>query len=70
MIVDFHLGEVLRLKKPHPCGDDRWEIVRLGADIGLRCLGCRHRVLLARRDVERQLKERLEREVDINPGLP
>lgn len=70
MVVDFRLGEVIRLKKPHPCGEDRWEIVRLGADIGLRCLGCRHRVLLERRDVERRLNQRFELEVDINRSLP
>ena len=49
------LGDVLRLKKPHPCGSHEWTVVRLGADIGLRCSGCDRRVLLPRREVERRL---------------
>ncbi len=52
----FFLGDVVRLRKPHPCGSFEWTVVRLGADIGLRCLGCQHKVLLTRRDLERRLK--------------
>ena len=59
MVVDFHMGEILRLRKPHPCGEDRWQVVRLGADIGLVCMGCQHRVLMERRTLERQLKARI-----------
>lgn len=55
MPVDFRVGDVIRLRKPHPCGSYDWTVVRIGADIGLRCLKCGHRVLLARRDVERRL---------------
>lgn len=68
MVVDFHLGDVLKLRKAHPCGEDRWEVVRLGADIGLRCLKCRHRVLLERRAVERRLKARVAK-VDTTSSL-
>jgi len=50
------MGDVVRLRKPHPCGGFEWEIVRLGADIGLRCGTCRHRVLLERRVLERRLR--------------
>ena len=50
------MGDVVRLRKPHPCGGFEWEVVRLGADIGLRCRGCRRRVLLERRTLERRLK--------------
>lgn len=56
MVVEFHLGDVVRLRKPHPCGGDTWTVVRLGADIGLQCLTCQHRVLLERRLVERRLR--------------
>lgn len=56
MVVDFRLGDVVRLRKPHPCGGYEWRVVRLGADIGLRCLKCQHRVLLARSELERRLK--------------
>jgi hypothetical protein len=56
MLTDFQLGDVVRLRKPHPCGGYDWEIVRLGADIGLKCQTCQHRVLLTRRELERRLK--------------
>ena len=55
MPVDFHIGDVIRLRKPHPCGGSDWSVVRIGADIGLRCTTCAHRVMLPRSDVERRL---------------
>ena len=54
--VEYRLGDVLRLRKPHPCGGYEWQIVRLGADLGLECLTCRRRVLLERREVEKRTK--------------
>ena len=54
--MDIRLGDVVRLRKPHPCGSDTWRVVRLGADIGLRCQGCDHRVLLPRSATERRIK--------------
>jgi hypothetical protein len=59
--IDFRIGDVIRLRKPHPCGGYDWTVVRIGADIGLRCLKCNHRVLLVRREVERRLKTFLAR---------
>lgn len=56
MYVEVHLGDRVRLRKKHPCGSDEWEVVRLGADIGLVCCGCRRRILLARGDFNKQLK--------------
>ena len=56
MYVELHLGDVVRLRKKHPCGSDEWEVVRLGADIGLVCRGCRRRILLPRGDFNKQLK--------------
>ena len=50
------LDDVVRLRKPHPCGSFEWTVVRLGADIGLRCHGCGHKVLLPRRTLEKRLK--------------
>lgn len=50
------LDDVVRLRKPHPCGSYEWTVVRLGADIGLRCHGCGHKVLLPRRTLEKRLK--------------
>ncbi len=54
--LEVGLGDIVRLKKPHPCGSYEWEVVRLGADIGLRCLGCGHRVLLPRDIFRRRLR--------------
>ncbi len=50
------MGDVVRLRKPHPCGGFEWEVTRLGADIGLRCLECGRRLMLARSTLERRLK--------------
>jgi hypothetical protein len=55
--VELRLEDVVRLRKPHPCGSFEWRVVRLGADIGLRCLGCDRRVLLPRSTLERRLKQ-------------
>lgn len=54
--IPFRLGDVVRLRKPHPCGSFEWTVVRLGADIGLRCNQCQRKVLLPRRTLERRLK--------------
>lgn len=62
MLPDLRMQDVLRLKKPHPCGSTDWVVVRVGADIGLKCLGCGRRILLPRREVARRLKKRLPRE--------
>ena len=61
MPVDFQIGDIVRLRKPHPCGGTDWEIVRLGADIGLKCQTCQHRVLLTRRELEKRLKTFVQR---------
>ena len=50
----------MRLRKPHPCGGFDWQVTRLGADIGLRCLKCNRRVLLERAVLEKRLKQRVE----------
>ncbi len=50
------MDDIVRLRKVHPCGSYEWRVVRLGADIGLKCLGCGRRVLLPRSVFERRLK--------------
>lgn len=54
--IPLKLGDVLELKKGHPCGENRWEVVRLGADIKLKCRGCGRLVMLPRSRVERRIK--------------
>ncbi len=56
MVLEIRLGDVLRLRKKHPCGSDLWEVVRLGADIGMVCQGCRRRLLVPRSVLERRIK--------------
>ena len=57
---EIRLGRVVQLRKSHPCGSDKWVIVRLGADIGLRCLGCQRRVLLPYSTFVKRVKKWLE----------
>ncbi|WP_322488113.1 DUF951 domain-containing protein [Chloroflexus sp.] len=54
--IPLYLNDVVQLRKPHACGGDTWRIVRLGADIGLRCETCGRRVLLPRTELERRIK--------------
>ena len=61
------MGDVVRLRKPHPCGGFEWDVVRLGADIGLRCRTCSRRLLLARSVVERRMKEFVSRGEPTDP---
>ncbi|KRN94910.1 DUF951 domain-containing protein [Pediococcus stilesii] len=58
--MEYGLHDVVQMKKPHPCGTNRWEIIRMGMDIKLKCLGCGHIVMLKRREFERKLKKILE----------
>jgi hypothetical protein len=53
--LELLLGDVVRLRRAHPCGSSEWLVDRLGADIGLRCQGCARHVLLDRRQLERRL---------------
>ncbi len=70
MYEDIQLGDVVRMRKPHPCGSYEWEVVRLGADIGIRCRGCEHRVLLPRSRFQRQVKTLVSRAQREETGRP
>jgi len=56
MLPDLQMNDHLRLRKPHPCGSYEWTVVRLGADIGLECRECKHRVMLTRRELAKRMK--------------
>ena len=62
MYDDIQLGDVVRMRKQHPCGSYEWEVVRLGADIGIRCRQCGRRVLLPRNRFVRQVKTLVSRQ--------
>ena len=61
MSMEIKLGDVVRLKKKHPCGSDQWQVVRLGADIKIKCLKCQHQVLLERGVFERRVRALVSR---------
>jgi len=61
MVMEIKLGDVVRLKKQHPCGSYEWQIVRLGADIGIKCVKCQRQVLLERSVFERRVKAFISR---------
>jgi hypothetical protein len=60
-VVEFRLGDVVELRRTHPCGGVEWLVDRLGADIGLRCRTCGRHVLLERRTLERRLVRFVDR---------
>jgi hypothetical protein len=60
-VLDIELGDIYRLRKAHPCGGTDWQVTRVGADIGIRCLTCDRRVMLARPEFERRVKQRVNR---------
>ncbi|MBY0758480.1 hypothetical protein B5F37_12775 [Drancourtella sp. An210] len=57
MDVNFEVGDTIKMKKKHPCGSYEWEILRVGADFRLKCKGCGHQIMIARKLVEKNTKE-------------
>ena len=69
MFREVALGDVVRMRKAHPCGGYEWKVVRVGADIGLVCQTCQRRIMLSRRDLEHRMKTILPAaEVSDDPG--
>ena len=61
--MEILLGDILVMKKTHPCGEKRWEVLRTGADIRMRCLGCGHELMLPRHKIAKNI-----RSIDRKPG--
>lgn len=59
--MDINVGDVLKLKNQHPCGSREWEVLRVGADFRLKCLGCGHQIMIARKLLEKNVKEIVEK---------
>ncbi len=55
--MDIEIGDIITMKKQHPCGSFQWEVLRVGADFRLKCAGCGHQVMMARRPVEKSIKK-------------
>ena len=53
----FEIGDIVKLKKKHPCGSFEWEILRVGADFRLKCTGCGHQIMISRKNVEKNVKD-------------
>ena len=59
MLFDLEKGDIVRMRKTHPCGGSTWMVTRLGADIGLECLTCQRRIMLSRRELLKKMKANL-----------
>lgn len=57
MILHYEVGDIVSLKKGHPCGENKWEIIRTGVDIKLKCLGCERQIWLSRIDFEKRVRK-------------
>ena len=64
MTDDIRLGDVIRTRKSHPCGSDEWTVIRVGADIKIKCHGCNHIVMLDREAFLKRRKAVISRKYD------
>ncbi len=55
--MELNVGDIIKLKKPHPCGSSEWEILRTGMDFRLKCKGCGHQIMITRKLVEKNIKQ-------------
>ena len=55
--MDIQVGNIITMKKQHPCGSKEWEVLRIGADFRLKCMGCGHQIMIARKLVEKNIRE-------------
>jgi len=69
MALDVRMGDVIEMRKAHPCGGLTWEVVRVGADIGLRCGSCDRRILMDRPTLFRRAKRMIERGAPVDPAI-
>ena len=57
MLVRYEIGDIVKMKKTHPCGSDQWEITRTGIDFNMKCMGCGHHFMIPRPKFEKAVKE-------------
>ncbi len=60
--MEINVGDILKLKKQHPCGSSEWDVLRVGADFRIKCRGCGHQVMIARKLLEKKIKDIREKE--------
>lgn len=69
--IEIYLDDIVQMRKPHACGGSTWRVVRLGAEIGIRCLTCNRKVLLPRAEFERRVKQFVQRGTsESDPEVP
>lgn len=61
--MDIHVGDKLKMKKPHPCGSSEWAVLRVGIDFRLQCLGCGHMIMIPRKQAEKNVKTIIKAEM-------
>ncbi|UQS82170.1 DUF951 domain-containing protein [Bombilactobacillus folatiphilus] len=61
----YQIGDIVMMKKPHACSINRWEVVRLGADIKILCLGCGHQVMMARGEFNKKFKKIITKQHEV-----
>jgi hypothetical protein len=57
MPLDVQVGDIVTTKKPHPCGENRWKVLRIGADFKMECVGCGHQIMTPRSKIEKNIKK-------------
>jgi hypothetical protein len=57
---EYKIGSIVVMKKKHPCGEDKWEVTRMGVDIKIKCIKCNREIMLTRLDFEKKLKKVVE----------
>ncbi|CAM5195025.1 Bacterial protein of uncharacterised function (DUF951) [Lysinibacillus sphaericus] len=61
----FDLNDIVEMKKQHPCGTNEWKIIRMGADVRIKCEGCQHSVMIPRREFEKKMKKIIKRASEV-----
>ncbi len=56
-VKTYELGDIVEMKKQHPCGTNEWKVIRMGADVRIKCEGCQHSVMIPRREFEKKMKK-------------
>lgn len=67
--IKFCVGDIVQMKKKHPCGSDNWEVLQLGSDMRVRCKGCEHITLVNRPKFMKNVKKVLNRDITIDIGI-
>ena len=69
--MDIQVGDIIKLKKTHPCGSKEWEVLRVGMDFRLKCMGCGHQIMVPRKQVEKNIRgiEKGKEEINAQENL-